>query len=360
MSVNINDSILKNDSTILSYKNEDYNLYNKNYIPFFYRNFKSKINLKKNKNFLGLLNDKQKQFVRKISTSSCILNLPTGFGKTVISLFLISGLESQKSLVICPRKIIQEQWIKSIKKFIPSLEIEVYCNKKFLNEYTEKQRFIYDTVIIDEIHMNINMVIQLLLKLSPKYLFGLTATLPETKVLNHFFDKTLSLEENKSFTFSKVDLSFQPNIKYIYRPTKMIDYMYMIQSLVDNNERFKCIIEILKNIQNRVLILTKNISTVKKIGSHLQDVDLVFGTKNSIDFSKKYVVGTYSKLSMGFDSNTFETLCLLDNILDVRQSEGRLRNQNFHILDFVDNHFIFERHWNERKSWYLKRGGIEK
>ena len=56
--------------------------------------------------------------------------------------------------------------------------------------------------------------------------------------------------------------------------------------------------------------------------------------------------------------NDPELTCLIStsSIKDIRQLEGRIRTVDNLIIDIVDNHGIYEKHWEKRKEWYLKRG----
>jgi hypothetical protein len=61
-------------------------------------------------------------------------------------------------------------------------------------------------------------------------------------------------------------------------------------------------------------------------------------------------------MGVGFDTFGYKNLFLLDNLKNIIQAEGRLRNSYFNLYDFVDNHFLFRNHWLERSTWYAKRG----
>ena len=63
-------------------------------------------------------------------------------------------------------------------------------------------------------------------------------------------------------------------------------------------------------------------------------------------------------MGVGVDTCHFNSLVITDNIKDVKQSEGRLRNENFTLYDFVDSDTagLFYAHWLERKKWYINRG----
>jgi hypothetical protein len=68
------------------------------------------------------------------------------------------------------------------------------------------------------------------------------------------------------------------------------------------------------------------------------------------------LIGTYQKIGVGFDDDTFNVIILLDNVANVIQSEGRIRINNFLLIDIVDNHDCFLPHWRLRKYWYTGRG----
>ena len=74
--------------------------------------------------------------------------------------------------------------------------------------------------------------------------------------------------------------------------------------------------------------------------------------------SKKVIIATYAMAEEGLDIKSLSTLLMASPKVDVIQAVGRiLRKADGEklIIDIVDQHPIFERHWKKRKTWYNKR-----
>jgi DNA or RNA helicases of superfamily II len=355
MSCDIADSIIKNKPKyVLNLLFEDIKVFYP-LVPLAYSNKRRFLDL------LFLLKPEQNNIIKEIRTNSILLNLPTGFGKTVIT---ISLLAVGKTLVLVPRKLIYNQWIERIQEFAPNLDIEVKLQLSFFKHMTRDE--VYECVVIDECHMNIDLVFgKILPRIKTNYLIGLTASrILENIYFDHYFKQTIYRHQTKSFSVTPIHLPFKPKLFYIWRKGKQtFHYTKILGFLIQNRERLEWIEEKIKCLfqQHPVqsLILAKNISTVDYLSkslSSLATVDTLYGNKNSYDKSAEILLGTYQKMGVGFDTFTYKNLFLLDNLKDIIQAEGRLRNSDFHVYDFIDNHFLFQNHWIERSNWYRKRG----
>ena len=87
--------------------------------------------------FTGTLRENQEEPVRITRKAfknplkrGGILALAAGFGKTTISLFLISKLK-RKTIVLVHKEFLMEQWIERIKQFLPTARIGKIQGKVF-------------------------------------------------------------------------------------------------------------------------------------------------------------------------------------------------------------------------------------
>jgi hypothetical protein len=357
-------------SHISIYKNNNYQ-----YVPLAYKtdsNWKFSLS----QPFKGTLRDIQSLLVDQIKEKTCLLNLPTGFGKTIIGLYLASSIQGN-TLVLIPRSIIFDQWKDRLNQFLPlnesvTLEPEIafYNKMKTMNENTFIEQ--YECVIIDECHMNTNLVFtKILPKIKCNILIGLTASyVPDNdQYYIHYFKQILRKHETKVFLVIPIQLDFVPKISYIWREGRnQLDYTSMMKSLTSNDNRLLVIREfitklIIEEPTCKILVLVKNINTINFIKNiHVTNnteliVDTMSGSKNDWNRDSDILIGTYQKMGVGFDSFCFTKLVLLDNVKDIIQAEGRLRNQDFTIYDLIDDHDIFRNHWSQRRNWYVKRGG---
>lgn len=317
--------------------------------------------------FVGQLKESQKSVIKDIKFNSILFHLPTGFGKTILGLFFASF--QKKTLILVPRQIIFNQWLKRINEFLPSKsssEIEVRLERAFYNRLKTDKEYFYDLVIVDECHMNEKLVFtQILPYIQSTFFFGFTASPNNESLFNeHFFKQTIFRHELKTFNVFPIYLEFVPPVYFKYFDGKQsLDYNRMLSSLTENNKRLNTISDIIKGIikkhTKKTLILAKNINTVVFLNGQLSLLficDVMYGNKKKYNDKIEVLIGTYQKMGVGFDSFEFEILILIDNVKNIIQAEGRIRNCRFMLFDFIDNHAVFEKHWKLRKNWYLKRG----
>lgn len=127
-------------------------------------------------------------FVEAMTKERAIINLPTGSGKTVTAIRIISALQ-KPTLIIVHRKELMLQWKKAIKDYT-GLNAVVFDDKKkefgtvtiamvtSLFIYLKKNKLpIFDVLVVDEIHhLPSDTFYSVSMKCDAKYRFGLTAT----------------------------------------------------------------------------------------------------------------------------------------------------------------------------------------
>lgn len=152
--------------------------------------------------FVGILRDYQEPVVKKyvdcVTNSSSdggggLLELPCGFGKTSISLYILSQLK-KKTLVIVHKEFLLNQWVERIQQFLPTarvgriqgqiIDIE---NKDIvigmlqslsMKEYPASVFESFGFTIIDEVHhISSQTFSNALFKIITKYMLGLSATM---------------------------------------------------------------------------------------------------------------------------------------------------------------------------------------
>ena len=73
---------------------------------------------------------------------------------------------------------------------------------------------------------------------------------------------------------------------------------------------------------------------------------------------KKVIIATYAMAAEGLDIKTLTTLIMATPKIDVNQSVGRIlrkKNSQALVIDIVDQHGLFQRHYNKRKTFYRKQ-----
>ena len=73
-----------------------------------------------------------------------------------------------------------------------------------------------------------------------------------------------------------------------------------------------------------------------------------------ISEGKNIVIATYKMAEEALDIKTLTTIVMSTPKKDVRQAVGRILRKGGEklVIDIVDQHDIFRRHWDKRRRWY--------
>lgn len=187
----------------------------------------------------------------------CFLNIPTGCGKTTMSVYLACALRC-KTIIVSSVTVTLQQWIDEYekntdvkpqyldtKKEVKS-SVVVCTPHTFMERHSELQD--YGTIIIDEMHKCTKSICKALLYYRPKYLIGLTATLERgdgliDAIKTFFYESIVSrIEVKKGVTVHVIKSEFCPNPKKRYVRGKMeLDYNDLVNQLCNDQERNSCI-----------------------------------------------------------------------------------------------------------------------
>lgn len=324
-----------------------------------------------------------------------LLELPCAYGKTTISLYIISKIR-RKTLVIVHKEFLLNQWVERIKQFLPFAKIGriqgniVDVEDKdivigmlqsiSMREYSTELFRMFGFTIFDEVHHISSEVFSCaLFKLVTKYMLGLSATMERkdgtTFVFKHFLGEVAYKGENKeqhavevrAMEFSVDDPIFnQTETNYRGEP----QFSRMITKLCDYMPRCEFIVRIVKNLliefpKKQMLILAHNRSLIKflysKLGEECDSVGLYIGgmKQAQLDASseKLILIGSYSMASEGLDIKTLSTLVLTTPKTDIIQVVGRIlrsRHETPLIIDIIDKQDLFKNQWQKRKAYYRK------
>lgn len=286
--------------------------------------------------------------------NSVILDLYTGFGKTIIGLYLASYFK--KTLVIISYNVLYEQWMMKIKEFnidyVDVVKLITEHNKPFTQLIKE-----YDMIILDECHHEFRRSKELIERYEIEQLIGLSATPLKDERIDQLFKKIISIPlVHRKYIVQPIKLNFKCTLKKNKRGE--IDYTLAMSELINNQNRLNKIVKFInERLHLKSLILVKNISTVEYLKTHLntEDISTFKGNMKNLDLEKQIVIGTYPKMGVGLDTNCFKALYLLDNKKDIIQAEGRCRNNDIIIFEFIDCDHIFLKHFYEHLAFYNKR-----
>jgi len=316
---------------------------------------------------------------------SILISLYPGAGKTCLSIYLASKI-GLKTLIICHRIILIEQWIKAIERFIdnpkigfvkPSLsakKMEQAKNSDFLivnaqNIKTLGEEFFKDVglVVIDEIHCILaESLSECLGYLSPRYIIGLSAT-PHRgdgldKLLDFYFGdgNKIIRELHHPHIVYKIDTGIE------YEEDTKTEWSAMISSQCLHEKRNDLIVDIALHFKDRnFLILCKRVDQAKYIFSKLEEekenVSIIVEDNNEFDPESRIIVASCQKCGVGFSHDILDSLILGSDIEEyfIQYLARVMRTEQVKpiVFDLVDNNKSLKRHFSERKKVYQKAGG---
>ncbi len=339
--------------------------------------------------FTGLLKSDQRSLyesaVRHMNVQkSLIVAAYPGFGKTIVALKLAS-LFDVPTVIVTNKIVLVQQWKEAIVKFTSYTPVLIDSSTIAL-DFSGSNCYIVNAInigkhgssfwapvkflIVDELHQIVTKVVsKLLLKICPRYLLGLSATPYRfdeyDKAIEWFFGKTSIGKEldRKHFAYC-VETNFTPVVKY----TKMgIDWNAILNSQMLDDRRNELIVDcVSQNLDRTWLILVKRVNhadlLVEKFAKRGLPCETLLRTKQRFDKSCKILIGTTSKIGVGFDHAAINALCIAADVKNYFvQFLGRcMRTENVNpiVFDFDDDFGPLRKHFVERVAEYKKHGGI--
>jgi superfamily II DNA or RNA helicase len=334
----------------------------------------------------------QEAFQKLQENQVVLLNLFTGFGKTIMGAYLSAKLK-KRTLVLSTQSILPKQWEETFTTFTDA-KVEVYdgskkkfpspdssiviCTSGVLKNLPEDIRKSFGTVLLDEVHSFCTRTrIYTVLDVEPTYLIAETATFERPdggeimmRSVIGYNDVIVPLKKN--FNVYAVETGVTPTI-VLNRQGKM-DWSKFVSSLVQDQYRNDLIVRwIMKNLNRKILVLTDRKEMIEQISCRLEEKglehDFLFGNKKKYK-DTKILLGTWAKIGVGFDEKNacenfsgmrIDLVFLLFSTKQqwlVEQSVGRaFRSEMPAVVDFIDNHGTSKSHFKSREKWYKSRGG---
>jgi len=330
-----------------------------------------------------------------------VISAYPGFGKTVTSIGLAHKI-GMRTLVLVNKVILKNQWVEcvvqftNLKKGVGVVKAEPATKsqrenasklKKWekkikdasivvMNALTVKKmpsNFFSDVgcLIVDECHQIMSECLsEALLYVHPRYVIALSATPYRSDGLNnlltfYFSEEHLVRELKRSHTVYEIRTGFKPIADIT--DNGRLDWNGLLNSQSENEERNKMILDTVSSLSESrtILILTKRVDHASYLESELKKMSVsvsgLYGTKKSFDKAASVLIGTSSKIGVGFDHKRLDCLVLASDVESYFiQFLGRVfRREDVEpiILDFVDTNPVLRKHFRTRKSVYVKHGG---
>ena len=362
-----------------------------------------------NVKFNGNLRDYQNRIVSKYinyvktkyeNIGGGCLEIDTGMGKTVMAIDIISKM-CVKTIILVHKEFLMNQWIERIAEFLPEAKVGKLQGKIIdvegndiviamiqslsMKEYDSNIFKDFGFMIIDEVHhMGAEVFSNSLCKVVTPYTLGLSATMERkdglSKVFKMFLGETIHVEKRdtsqqtvlvKTLQYKVDDDDFN-DVKYDFRGNTQISTM--ITKLCNYNNRSEFILSFIKhtlleNKEQQIMILAHNKSLLKYLYEAIEHRKIANGSVGyyvggmkekdlKISETKQIVIATYSMAAEGLDIKTLTTLVLATPKTDVIQAVGRIlraKHKQPVVIDVVDNHEVFQRQYQKRKTFYRKQ-----
>lgn len=326
-----------------------------------------------------------------------LLELPCAYGKTILSLNILSQLK-KKTLIIIHKEFLMNQWIERIQQFLPTarigkiqgpvIDIEnkdlVLCMLQSLSmkDYPDNLFDSFGLTIIDEVHHISSQTFSCaLFKLVTKYMLGLSATMNRKDGTTHVFKLFLgkvvykgNREQEHNVTVRAIEYKVDDDEfnKVVYDFRGNPQYSTMITKLCGYNRRSEFILKVLSNMleenpEQHIMILAHNKSLLKYLYDAVDARNIatvgyyVGGMKEAAlkeSEKKRVIIATYSMAAEGLDIKTLTTLIMATPKTDIEQSVGRIlreRHSSPVVVDIIDGHDIFQNQWKKRRAFYKKQ-----
>jgi superfamily II DNA or RNA helicase len=327
-----------------------------------------------------------------VSTGCINLRLHTGFGKTLLSLYL-AGLSKGIIAVNIPIQAVTDSWISTFLKCYPDLKDKIWVVGEtamppdpvfilFMHTRYEKipldLRSKISCYIIDESHLFCTAGRSAtLLSIQPRYVIALSATPDRNDGLEkmiHSIAGTIEIERVSNNPFKLIKLKTGLKLEE-ERGLFGLNYSKFVNEQANCMERNIMAVNIINgNKHRKFMILTKTKEHVTNLENLFKHYDLpcttYFGSKKSYK-DEKIMIASLSKCSTGFDMATSaeefdgmnaDVLILMTTIKNenlLKQTIGRVvgRAENPTIVYFCDENSSSKRHHSINKSMIEKVKG---
>ena len=290
-----------------------------------------------------------------------VVSLNTGFGKTVIALWLAAQLKV-KCLILVHTEVLRLQWGDNIRNFndiepgtikgpIFDISSNICVGMIQTISMTKKEMDLspFDFVVVDETHhIGSKVFSKVLKKINPLYSLGLSATPKRKDGLTKVFLWSLGpiIVENNGISDNieplrvKIINSDESLIMDTMRNDKpnIAKATTDLTKLENRNQLIIDAIEEAKRANRKILVVSERVAHCRLLAEAVGG--FYYAAKSELDREAQVVVATKQLVSEGFDFPELDTLILATSWRDVKQVTGRiLRRRNLNpplVIDIRD------------------------
>jgi superfamily II DNA or RNA helicase len=332
-----------------------------------------------------------------------LLVLGCAHGKTCCALY-ISTIFKKKTLVVCHKEFLMNQWAERIEQFIPTARIGRIKQAKVdiedkdiviaslqsiaMREYDRDLFKCFGIVIVDECHhISAEIFSRALPKITAPIMLGLTAT-PNRKdglrkVFEWFLGKPVFEIKKRTDTDLKVIMrEFYDCDPDYSREHKMMNRKPNVARMINNiagyGPRNEVILDVLEGVlaeepMRRTLIISDrraHLETLAKLIAErgwAKTTGFYLGGMKQADLdasnTKDIILGTTTMIAEGYDNAGLNTLILATPLSSVEQAVGRVQRQKPEdrqytpiVIDIWDQFSMFFNQGKRRNAFYKKNG----
>jgi superfamily II DNA or RNA helicase len=333
-----------------------------------------------------------------LAAGNGLLELPCGFGKTILSLYLISQL-GLKTLIVVHKEFLMEQWVERIAEFLPTAKVgriqgttldisgkDIVIGMLQSLSMKEYEPGVFDSfgfTIVDETHhIAAEVFSNSLFKIVTPHMLGLSATMERKDGLSKVFKLFLG-EIVYTARRDKVDNMLVHKVVYVsddaeFKKTETnfrghADYTVMIRKLCAFSPRNEFILVVLQHLLTdarnaQIMVLSQNRALLDYLHAAIEHrgiapVGFYVGGMKPKALKKseecRLILGTFAMAEEALDIKTLTTLVLATSKTGVEQAVGRIlrvKHEQPLVVDIVDEHETFKNQWKKRKSFYVQNG----
>ena len=349
--------------------------------------------------FRGNIRDAQIPAVEAfLQKGSGLLELPCGFGKTILSLNIVSRL-GVKTIIVVHKEFLLEQWVERIAEFMPTARVGrlqgtiidvadkdiviAMLQSLSMKDYDAAIFEGFGLTIIDETHhIAAEVFSQALFKVVTKHMLGLSATMERKDGLSKVFKLFLG-DIVYSAQREKVDNVLVHKVLYRSGDDKYSEtetnwkgetmFSAMVTKVCSYAPRNEFLLHVLTHMltderNGQIMVLSQNRSLIDYLFTAINDrkiaeVGYYVGGMKQTALKKsetcRVILGTFAMAEEALDIKTLTTMLFATSRTDVTQAVGRIlrvRHERPLVVDIVDEHQVFQNQWTKRASFYKKNG----
>lgn len=311
--------------------------------------------------------------IKGLSQSGLMFALPTGYGKTKMTVWLTVVEAGYKTLVMCHNSSILDQWEEEYKAC--GLKVQRLSGKKL---DTDADVYICGVlaaatipweetseigcVVYDEAHIASQTAMsQSLLQFDPLLTILCTGTRDQRsdgcyEGYEKYVGKNVVVGTIKKTAHVNKCLSgIVPDTskKAIVKGREMMSYTHALSSVYNSGDYIPLMTSLVRHVlekqDSKLLVILERSDAVDDLSLACKDIPHALmnrGKKTGVFADVRLIIAIHKMSAEGIDIPGLTDVMIGNTVKDVRQRVGRVRDLTFHLWIVVHNHKCFQNHWD--------------